>query len=290
MLDRSRSSLNLFAPEKRSEVMPRFMDEVEGIPGDHLLLGESLDVPNLFPYDCYSAVTMLADADFVPLDGFSEALLADDFSAHLAHLCRVRDTGDQDLQHYSVIWNYIPLAGGSVVHTHHQPVAWPIPTDYHREMEVGLYRYGGDYFGYLIWVEEGGERWVGREGGVLWLTGFATLGHIDMVGVLEGRASLFDLTDEDVSALAWSLLKILDYLYDENFVSFNFSLYGLESAEGFTVNCRLSPRFPLSNASGVSDVNYFEASNAESLAFFYPKAFARELRERFAGPEGGGSR
>ena len=77
---------------------------------------------------------------------------------------------------------------------------------------------------------------------------------------------------------------------NENLVSFNFSLYGLESAEGFTVNCRLSPRFPLSNASGASDVDYFETSNAESLAFFYPKATARGLRERFAGPEGGSSR
>jgi hypothetical protein len=77
---------------------------------------------------------------------------------------------------------------------------------------------------------------------------------------------------------------------NENLVSFNFSLYGLESAEGFTVNCRLSPRFPLSNASVASDVNYFEVSNAESLAFFYPKVTARELRERFAGPEGGSSR
>ncbi|MDP8949308.1 MAG: hypothetical protein M3N00_03565, partial [Actinomycetota bacterium] len=115
MLDRSRSNLNLLAPEKRSEVTPRFLDKVEGIPGGHLLVGESLDVPNLFPYDCYSAVTILSDADSVPLDSFSEDLLTDDFSVDLALLRRVRDTGDQDLQHYSVNWNYMPLAGSSVV-------------------------------------------------------------------------------------------------------------------------------------------------------------------------------
>ena len=260
------------------------------MPGGHPLVGESLDVPGLFPYDCYRAVTILTDADSVPLDGFSEVLLADDFGADLAHLRRGRDTGDQNLQHYSVDWNYMPLAGGSVVHTHHQPVASPMPTNHHREMEDGLRRYGGDYFGNVVRVEEGGERWVGCEGGVSWLTGFATSGYIDMVSVLEGRASLFDLMDEDVGALASSVLKIFDCLYDENFASFNFSLYGLEGAEGFAVNCRLSPRFPLSNASRASDVNYFEVSNAESLAFFYAKATARELRERFAGPEGGSSR
>ena len=224
------------------------------------------------------------------LASLSEDLLADAFSADVAHLRRVRDTGDQDLQHYSVNWNYMPLVGGSVVHTNHQPVASPMSTNYHREVEAGLYQYGGDYFGNLVRVQEGRERWVGREGGVSWLTDFATLGHIAMVGVLEGRASLFDLTAEDVGALAWSLLKIFDYLYDENFVSFNFSLYVLEGAEGFTLNCRLSPRFLLSNASEASDVYYFEVSNAKSLAFFYPKVTARELREQFAGPAEGSSR
>ncbi len=63
------------------------------------MVGESLDVPNLFPYDCYSAVTILSDADSVPLDNFLEDLLADAFSADLAQLRRVRDSGDQDLQH-----------------------------------------------------------------------------------------------------------------------------------------------------------------------------------------------
>ena len=56
------------------------------MPGGHPLVGESLDVPDLFPYDCYRAVTVLSDTDSVPLDSFTEVLLADDFGADLAHL------------------------------------------------------------------------------------------------------------------------------------------------------------------------------------------------------------
>jgi hypothetical protein len=56
------------------------------------------------------------------------------------------------------------------------------------------------------------------------------------------------------------------------------------------VPCRLSPRFLLSRTRGTSDVNYFEISHAEPLAFFYPEAATRSLREPFEDSERGGSR
>jgi UDPglucose--hexose-1-phosphate uridylyltransferase len=287
MVAQARAGFNPFAPEKRDEVTPRFMDEVEGIRGGRLSVGEALVVPNLFPYDRYSAVTIVSETDFVPLDGFSEDLLANAFRADLGYLERVRETDGEGLRHYSANWNYMPLSGGSLVHPHHQLIASPIPTNYLRDVEAGLSRHGGDYFGDLIRIEESGERWVGREGSISWLTGFAPLGHIDVLGVFEGRASIFDLTDEDVGALARSLRKVFDYLDEEGFASFDFALYGLEGAEGFTTHCRLSPRFLLSNELGTSDVNYFEISHSESLAFFYPEASAKSLRERFEKPVGG---
>jgi hypothetical protein len=290
MVARARAGFNPFAPDKREEVTPRFLDEAEGIPGGRLSVGEALVVPNLFPYERYSAVTIISDADFVPLDGFSEDLLTNAFRADLGYLKRVRETDGEGLRHYSANWNYMPLSGGSVVHPHHQLVASPFLTNYLREVAEGLSRYGGDYFGDLVSLEEGEERWVGREGNISWLTGFAPLGHIDVLGVFVGRSSIFGLTDEDVRALARSLLKIFVYLNEEGFASFNFALYGLEGADGFTVHCRLSPRFLLSNALVTSDVNYFEISHAEPLAFFYPEPAARGLRERFEDPERRGPR
>jgi galactose-1-phosphate uridylyltransferase len=281
MVERFRSGFNPFAPHKRDEVTPRFLQEVEGIPGGRLGRGEALVVPNLFPYDRYSAVTVLSDADFVPLDGFSEDLLVDAFGADMEYLRRIRETDGDECRHYSINWNYMPLAGGSLVHPHHQLIASPEPTNYLKDVEAGLGAYGGGYFGDLVAAEEGGERWVGREGGLSWLTGFAPMGQIDVLGVFSRRSSLFELTDEDLGALARSLLRIFAYLDAEGFASFNFALYGLEGAEGFEVHCRLSPRFLLSNALGTSDINYFEISHAESLAFFYPEAAAGTLRGHF---------
>ncbi|QIN78646.1 hypothetical protein GBA65_09055 [Rubrobacter marinus] len=281
MVERFRSGFNPFAREGREEVTPRFLEELEGIPGGRLGRGEALVVPNLFPYDRYSAVTVLSDEDFVPMTGFSEGLLVDAFGADMEYLRRVRETDGNGLRHYSINWNYMPLAGGSLVHPHHQLIASPFPTNYLADVEAGLARYGGRYFGDLVATEEGGERWVGREVGIAWLTGFAPMGHVDVLGVFAGRASLFDLTDEDLRALSRSLLGIFAYLDAEGFASFNFALYGLEGAEGFEVHCRLSPRFLLSNALGTSDINYFEISHSESLAFFFPEAAAGSLRGHF---------
>ncbi len=281
MVERFRSGFNPFAPDKRDDVTPKFLEEVEGFPAGRLSRGEALVVPNLFPYDRYSAVTVLSDSDFVPLDGFSEGLLLDAFGADMEYLRRVRERDGNACRHYSINWNYMPLAGGSLVHPHHQLIASPTPTNYLRDVEAGLAAYGGRYFGDLAEAEEGGERWVGREGGISWLTAWAPMGHIDVLGVFAGRASLFDLTDEDLAELSRSLLRIFAYLDAEGFASFNFALYGLEGTEGFEVHCRLSPRFLLSNTLGTSDINYFEISHSESLAFFFPEAAAGALRGHF---------
>jgi UDPglucose--hexose-1-phosphate uridylyltransferase len=160
----------------------------------------------------------------VPLTGFTRKLLMDGFRADMAALERARDN-HPELRHFSVNWNYMHLAGCSVIHPHHQLVASPVPTNYLREVERGLERYGGDYFRDLVTTEEKlRERWIGRVGTVAWIVGYAPLGHLDVVGVFEGRRSLFDLNREDLESLSDGLLGVFAFLDTENFASFNFAL------------------------------------------------------------------
>lgn len=284
----ARSGFNPFAKDKRDQVTPRFLEESENIPGGRLALGEALVVPNLFPYDRYSAVTILSEEDYIPLTDFPESLLIDAFTADLEYLRRARDAEPAgNLIHFSVNWNYLPLAGGSIVHPHHQIIASPAATNYLREIAANLESYEGDYFAELIEAEAGGERWIGRAGDIAWLAGFAPLGQVDIVGIFEGIRSIFDIREKVIGDLAWSLRHIFSYLDARGFGSFNFSLYGLENAEGFTVHCRLSPRFLLSNALGTSDINYFEIMHSESLSFFSPEEEAVRLHEVFHASKGG---
>jgi UDPglucose--hexose-1-phosphate uridylyltransferase len=111
--------------------------------------------------------------------------------------------------------------------------------------------------------------------------GYAPLGPLDIVGVFEGKHSLFDLGQEDLEALSQGLLKIFAFLDSENFVSFNFALYGLEGTQNFSVHCRLSPRFLLSTSLINSEINYFEVLHDDPLIYFSPEAYAHRMRSAF---------
>jgi UDPglucose--hexose-1-phosphate uridylyltransferase len=279
IVGRARSGFNPFAVETRDQATPRFLEE--DVPEGRLSIGEAMVIPNLFPRDRFSAVTILSDADYIPLTGFTQELLGNAFAADLTYLKRMRDN-DRELKHFSANWNYMHLAGASLIHPHHQLIASPIPTNYLREVETNLHKYEGNYFEDLIATEEErNERWIGRLGSVAWIMGYAPLGPLDIVGVFEGKRSLFDLAQEDLEALSQGLLKIFTFLDSENFVSFNFALYGLECTQNFSVHCRLSPRFLLSTSLINSEMNYFEVLHDDPLIYFSPEVYAHRVRSKF---------
>lgn len=275
----ARSGVDPFAPGVRESITPRFLEE--DLSSERFSAGEALVVPNLFPYDRFSAITIISKADYIPVSGFSNTLLDDAFTAGIAYLKHIQEK-NPDLQHFSVNWNYMPLAGGSLVHPHHQLIASPILPNYLREVRQSLKKYEGDYYADLLRAEEArGERWVGRLGSVTWITGYAPMGHLDIMGVFEDKRSLSHLTREDYESLSQGLLKILRFLDSEDFISFNFALYMLEGVENFTVHCRLTPRFILSSSLLTSDVNYFEVLHGEPLAFYFPEVYAQRLSSTF---------
>ena len=279
IVSQARSSFNPFAVDTREQATPRFLEE--DLPEGRLSVGEAVVIPNLFPRDRFSAVTVLSEADYIPLTGFTQEILDNAFAADLIYLKRMRDK-DRELKHFSANWNYMHLAGASLIHPHHQLVASPIPTNYLREVETGLNKYEGNYFEDLVATEEErDERWISRLGSVAWVMGYAPLGPLDIVGVFEGKRSLFDLVQEDLEALSQGLLKIFDFLDSENFVSFNFALYGLEGVRNFSVHCRLSPRFVLSTSLMNSEMNYFEVVHDDPLIYFSPEVYAHRVRSKF---------
>jgi UDPglucose--hexose-1-phosphate uridylyltransferase len=282
IVKQARSGFNPFAADTREQATPRFLEG--DVPEGRLAVGEAVVIPNLFPRDRFSAVTILSDADYIPLTGFTQQVLDDAFSVDIAYLKCTRDK-DQELKHFSINWNYMHLAGASLIHPHHQLIASPIPTNYLRDVEKGLKKYEGNYFKDLVTIEEErNERWIGRLDNVAWITAYAPLGHLDIVGTFEGRRSLFELTREDLESLSQGLLRIFDFLDSENFVSFNFALYGLEDIENYTVHCRLSPRFFLSNTLMNSEMNYFEVLHNDPLAYFSPEAYAHRVRSSLIEP------
>ena len=77
------------------------------------------------------------------------------------------------------------------------------------------------------------------------------------------------------------MAKIFGYLYLNNFMSFNLSLYApMITDKNFWVQGTIVPRFEI-NPLGTSDVNYFEKLHNEVICPVVPEELCRELQPCF---------
>src|SRR5918912_2895076 len=89
IVKRARSGFDPFAADTREQATPRFLEG--DLPEGRLRVGEATVIPNLFPRDRFSAVTILSEADYIPLTGFAQEILDNVFSADMTYLQRMRD-------------------------------------------------------------------------------------------------------------------------------------------------------------------------------------------------------
>jgi hypothetical protein len=89
------------------------------------------------------------------------------------------------------------------------------------------------------------------------------------------------LTEANFDELLHGLSKIFSYLYLNNFMSFNMSLYApMINDSHFWVQGKIVPRFVI-NPLGTSDVNYFEKLHNENICPVVPEELCRELQPYF---------
>jgi galactose-1-phosphate uridylyltransferase len=142
---------------------------------------------------------------------------------------------------------------------------------------------GGNLWRNLIVLEkEAKERFIASTGSISWLTSFAPkgmAGEIDFV--FQEKSSFFDLTEANIEELLNGLSTIFRYLYVNNFMSFNMSLYApMINDPNLWVQGKIVPRFAI-NPLGTSDINYFEKLHNEIICPVVPEDLCRELREYF---------
>jgi galactose-1-phosphate uridylyltransferase len=119
-------------------------------------------------------------------------------------------------------------------------------------------------------------------GSITWLASFAPkgmAGEIDFV--FQEKSSFFELTEANFEELLNGLSTIFRYLYVNNFMSFNMSLYApMTNDPNLWVQGKIVPRFAI-NPLGTSDVNYFEKLHNEIICPVIPEDLCRELKEYF---------
>lgn len=284
-LEKSPESLCPFCPSLFEKLTPKFTPDI--IPSGKFQRGDACLFPNAFPYDQNHSVAIFSSRHFVPLNELTSTFMQNGFRVCGDYFHRMAEM-NLGYKHCSINWNYMPPAGGGLIHPHLQTIVDLKPTNYVRYLLASAQKYAKDSNGNLwrnliVLEKEAKERFIASTGSISWLTSFAPKsmgGEIDFI--FQEKSSFFELTEANFDELLTGLSKIFSYLYLNNFISFNMSLYApMINEKHFWVQGKIVPRFVI-NPLGTSDINYFEKLHNESICPVVPEELCRELQPYFS--------
>lgn len=269
-----------FCPGVAELVTPKFHPALAGCERYHK--GEALCVPNAFPYDENGAVTIMTHRHYVSLNEFTPGIMTDALACCIEYLKDIF-ARQPDMVYQSVNWNYMPQAGGSIVHPHLQIAASSSPTNYYAAAVPALSRYlsehGTEYWFDLVKEEQKiGERMIGSTGSISWVTAFAPMGIFDVLGIIGNARSPGDIEGEVLEDMVDGILKVMRYIDSLNMYSLNMSLYFHLGDGLFTPHLRICPRVNIPPFD-TSQINYMGMLHGETLTIMKPEDICTGLRE-----------
>jgi galactose-1-phosphate uridylyltransferase len=231
---------------------------------------------------------VISDEHFINLNEFTIKTVHDALLSAQTHIRRV-EKADSRARYHFIAWNYMPPSGGSLVHPHLQSNAGYFPTTYQQQILEASQQYretnGTNYWSDLLAQEkQAGERYIGKTGGVEWLTGFMPKGRLsDVIAVFPGRASVTELTEDDFRDFSAGLIKVFGYLDELNLPAFNMATYsGFDNGQ-FWAHARITPRaFLLYSPIETSDQFYYQIMHDENICIVPPEFACEKLKPRFS--------
>ncbi len=284
--EKSPASLCPFCSPLFEKTTPNFMPSVttEG----KFRHGEAWLFPNAFPYDANNCVAILSSRHFIPMDELTPGTMKDSFEVCRDYFHRLAEM-NLGYKYCSINWNYMPPAGGGLIHPHLQTIVSQKPTNLVQRLISSAQSYAAENEGDCLWQtmlameKDAQERFITNTGAISWLASFAPksmAGEIDFY--FHEKTSFFDLTEANLDEMLAGLAKVFGYLYANNFISFNLSLYApMLSNRYLWVQGKITPRFEL-NPLGTSDLNYFEKLHNEIICPVVPEDLCKEIRAYFA--------
>lgn len=283
-VEESRQKFCPFCPPKMEKVTPRFPENI--VPGGRLRVGQAVVVPNLTPYELYSAVAIMSPEHYLSMPALTTEIIANSLRAALEFLKLAEAADPAGARYGSINWNYMPYSGGSLIHPHLQILCGPAPCRYdagliHCSKEY-LRQNGRNYWSDLIETEkENDERYLGRAGNTHWLATFAPRALCDVTAVLPEKTTIHDFTTRDIEDLSAGLRKVINFYDEINIASFNAALYvARREDEGFWVFARIVGRYTIFPLVG-SDYSHLQVMHDEPWTLHMPEELTRQLKSRF---------
>jgi galactose-1-phosphate uridylyltransferase len=262
---------------------PRFPEDL--IPGGRIKVGESVLVPNLHPYETHTGVVVMTPRHYLSMEEITEEIMVDSMEAGLQYLRVIAEKDPANARYTSINWNYMPYAGGSLIHPHLQVIAGKEPGNLDSAVISSAAQYldknGTVYWDDLLAAERKGERYLGATGGVEWLATFAPLAMGDVTAVLQGCSTIYDMGRKQLEELAAGFKKVIGYYDAVNMPAFNMALYFAAGQDrGFRCTARMVARYTLFPLVG-SDISHMQMLHHDPWTLHVPEVMAEDLRKYF---------
>ena len=197
-LEKSAESNCPFCPALFEKSTPKFTPNITR--KGRFQRGSACLFPNAFPHDQFNCVVTFSDKHFLGLTELKTEDMLDGFLVCLDYFERMKQVYPK-VRFCSINWNYMPLAGGGLLHPHFQTVIGENPSRFISTILTKARSYreatGRNLWNDLIAYEkEMDERYIASTGNIDWIASFAPHGMAgEICFVFKGKKSIFDLSD-----------------------------------------------------------------------------------------------
>ncbi len=263
-----------FCSENIEKLTP-VLSEKLNLP-DRLVYNNSVLFPNLFPYTEWSGVSIFDDIHYVEIGAASIESYRDCLINCSHYLYEVKKT-DPEAVFMAITQNYLPAAGGSLIHPHLQVHATKIISENHKIIQQRAYnhknKFGSDIFCDYVRSERKNKiRYIGNTGMWDWMAAFAPHGFFEIWGICPGKTSILEFKNNKLwEDLAKGILNTQKFYRSLNRNSCNFNMISIEDDKnGFELKISIIAR------SGYapwvrSDITGFELAFNEMATFTSPE-------------------
>jgi galactose-1-phosphate uridylyltransferase len=266
---------------------PQLQSQTPRLPANlsaagHLVEGESILFPNLFPYSCYSAVSLIDHQHFVEIGRASPPSYASSLINCGNYIKQVL-LADPLAVYAAIAQNHLPSAGGSLIHPHFQVHMDPVASNRHHLLDwrtKGYFqRYGRHFFSdYLNLEVANQERYIGSTGKWEWLAAFAPEGFYEIWGILPEYFSLQAIDDSRWQELARGIINAQRFYRSLHRNGYNMGLLSIEQG-GSCLELRVVLIVRSNYAPWVrNDHTSFEVMLGDMATFSAPEETARLAR------------
>jgi UDPglucose--hexose-1-phosphate uridylyltransferase len=270
-----------FCPDRVLKVTPSFPEEI--LSGGRIIREDMVLFPNIAPYDSLGAVATLGDRHYIPMTEIEPERIANGFRLAMEFFRIIHESAHPESVYHIINWNYMPPSGSSIIHPHLQVFSTSsAPNLMRQELEgarIYMEKNGTNYWDDLVASETAnGARFLGKTGRVTWLTAYAPMGVAgDVLAVAEGVRCTLELTDDDLSDLAYGLTRVMAGYDKMGIYSFNMNFFsGAEGDDHVRFHLLFSPRSFFNQKLGTPDAGALRNLFNETVCMAFPE----EIKER----------